>query len=325
MDVLLDQSAVARRLLSPKDHRLKALLIRQPWRASWDIARCYGLISLAFLLLANCEFWWISFISFAVIGTQQYALFILGHDGIHSNLLYRREANDILTTTVLFAPLGTRVRSARTAHLAHHRLLGTAEDPDRKLHIASNKATRGRFLFFLTGLATVPEALLRILPFAKNKTHDQAPNRTNSLAALVARWPVVVAQAAIFIGLALTFTWWTYFVFWVLPVYLMVFLPDEIRAFCEHTQPILPDSAADGRRLITFVPNIFERILFSPMNMNYHAEHHLWQFIPYYNLPEVHRLIADCDEIEIRTSYVGFLWSYFRALPLRYVSLATGK
>jgi fatty acid desaturase len=322
MEKRLDQPALARQLISPKDHRLKGLLARRPWRVVRDIARCYGFILFAFFLLANYQSWWVSFIGFVVIGTQQYALFILGHDGIHSNLLRKRKANDILTTTLLFAPLGTRVRSARTAHLAHHWLLGTDNDPDRRLHIAGNKATRGKFLFFLSGLATIPVALLRILPFKSEGPRSQSAHRPLSLTAFAVRWPVILAQTIIFVGLTLELTWWTYFVFWMFPVYLMVFLPDEIRAFCEHAQPILPDRAADGSRIITFAPNIFERVLFAPMNMNYHAEHHLWQFIPYYNLPDVHRLIADRGEIEIRTSYIGFLWAYFRALPLREFTFA---
>ncbi len=31
------------------------------------------------------------------------------------------------------------------------------------------------------------------------------------------------------------------------------------------------------------------------LNMNYHVEHHMFPMVPYYNLPELHRLIkADC-------------------------------
>jgi len=132
---------------------------------------------------------------------------------------------------------------------------------------------------------------------------------------LGARLPVFVAQAIVFLAIWSVLPFWAYFVYWMLPVYAMVFVADEIRAFCEHAQPVLPDEAADPRRLTTFEPNALERILFAPHNMCYHAEHHLWPFVPYYNLPKLHALIGEQRGIEVRRSYVGFLLRYFAALP----------
>ena len=97
---------------------------------------------------------------------------------------------------------------------------------------------------------------------------------------------------------------------------MLVYVPRKIRAFCEHAQPLLPDKAADTRRLVTFFPSRLERLFFAPMNMNYHAEHHLWASVPYHNLPGLHRVVGLNSEIEIRRSYLGFVWEYVRSLPL---------
>jgi fatty acid desaturase len=86
----------------------------------------------------------------------------------------------------------------------------------------------------------------------------------------------------------------------------------------EHSQPEA-DQSADSHRLVTNVPGWLERQLLAPMNMNYHAAHHLWPSIPYYNLP-----IADAemrqgpgaDAISWRGSYLAYVWRYYRALPL---------
>ncbi len=55
------------------------------------------------------------------------------------------------------------------------------------------------------------------------------------------------------------------------------------------------------------------------MNMNYHAVHHLWTSIPYFNLPiadhEVRQSPASAS-LEWRKSYLGYLWVYLRALPI---------
>ena len=60
---------------------------------------------------------------------------------------------------------------------------------------------------------------------------------------------------------------------------------DLVRSVLEHAQPE-SDAKADQHRLTTFLSNPIEKIFFAPMNMNYHAVHHLWTSIPYYNLPD---------------------------------------
>jgi fatty acid desaturase len=314
MEQRLDQAGIAGGILSHADPRLRALVRRRPGRVVFDIVRSYALIVAAFALLAFVQAPWVPLLAFLVIGSQQYALFILGHDGMHTNLIPNRRWNDRLATALLLAPLGTRVKSARVAHLTHHRYLGSAMDPDRHVHVASNKQTRSAFLLFLSGFATVGKALVRILPFGKSGAAP-ATGPVPGAGSLGARLPVFVAQAIVFLAIWSVLPFWAYFVYWMLPVYAMVFVADEIRAFCEHAQPVLPDEAADPRRLTTFEPNALERILFAPHNMCYHAEHHLWPFVPYYNLPKLHALIGEQRGIEVRRSYVGFLFRYFSALP----------
>jgi fatty acid desaturase len=51
--------------------------------------------------------------------------------------------------------------------------------------------------------------------------------------------------------------------------------------------------------------------------MNFHAAHHLWLGIPYYNLPEADRRMrehaaAGDPRLVVRASYVGYLLEYLR-------------
>jgi fatty acid desaturase len=125
-------------------------------------------------------------------------------------------------------------------------------------------------------------------------------------------------QVALIGGLTMGIGWWAYPVLWLVPVYCFTYLGDNLRSFCEHSQPE-SDAAADEHRLITFLSNPVERWFVSPMNMNYHATHHLWVSIPYYNLPR-----ADAEmmrhpaarEIEVRGSYLAYVVRYALALPI---------
>jgi fatty acid desaturase len=99
----------------------------------------------------------------------------------------------------------------------------------------------------------------------------------------------------------------------------LAFVFDNFRAFAEHSQPE-PDHLADKHRLVTYLSNPIERFFIAPLNMNYHAVHHLWPSIPYYQLPKADREIRNLPEaasLEWRGTYFGYLLAYFRLLPLK--------
>jgi fatty acid desaturase len=311
----LDQAQIARRLLAPSDPRLKALLQRREARVVFDVARCYALIVGALALFAAKPGWLSALVAFVVVGTQQYALSILAHDGKHRNLFASKRTNDLVSIALLAAPLGVDFRGDRARHLEHHWRLGEDDDPDRDLYSAGGKARRGAFLLFLSGLNSLPFFRVSI------SGGPARPLRQRLTSVLAARWPSIPAQALIFGALTLGFGWWGYFAFWIAPLYFLLFVPTRFRQFCEHGQPRLPDEAADPERLVTFRPGLVERVLFAPMRMSHHAEHHLFPSVPYYRLPELARLVGDAPEIEVRASYVGFALAYFRRLPLTPVAV----
>ena len=128
---------------------------------------------------------------------------------------------------------------------------------------------------------------------------------------------ISVWQIALIGGLTYFVAWWAYPVLWLVPLYL-AFAADNFRAFSEHSQ-IRPEPWANEHRLITFISNPLERLFVAPLNMNYHAAHHLWPSIPYYNLPQADAEIRHhpaAAGIEWRKSYLGYLLRYFRLLPL---------
>jgi fatty acid desaturase len=105
---------------------------------------------------------------------------------------------------------------------------------------------------------------------------------------------------------------------WLLPLYVHSYLADTMRSFLEHSHPEADDKA-DDHRMITYASNRVDRAIFAPMNMNYHAAHHLWPSIPYYNLPIADRELREhrgSSGLIWRGTYVGYLLRYFFALPL---------
>ncbi len=307
-----DAEALGRSLLPPNTPLLRELIRKRPWRVFADVALNYALIALAFALLARWPSMWSAALAFVVIGNRQYALSVLTHEGDHRTLFARRSANDLFARVALCAPVGVDFDGERRNHALHHRHMATGSDPDRYLYSVNDKSTRADFALFLTGLTAFPRALKKAL----HGRPSTAPWREALRGFVTRRGGTLVAQAVIFAAISARFPPWYYVVFWLAPVYPMVFVPHKIRMFCEHALAVSPDEDADARRLITYTPGLVERLLVTPYNLHLHAEHHLWPFVPYYNLGRLRALLADRPEVTVRASYAGFIVAYFRQLPL---------
>jgi fatty acid desaturase len=326
-DLTVKQSRV-RRAVSREE--FSSWVEMRPARVYRDLLLNWGSIAVALCALSLVPAWWMYGIAFLVVGSGQYGLFLLAHDGLHKTLHPNRTINDLIVRWLVYGPMFMGLEDARRNHLEHHQTLGTEADPDRYIHTLGSKNTPLRFLLFCSGLATFGATVLKVTPFGmllkKEDKHaiknsSKAAAQTSPARALVnylsQRVPVAFAQLillAVFLFSGLPF--WSYLLLWIAPIYFCVFLPDEIRAFCEHAVlSTLPDKTNDSQRLITFRPSRLEARFFAPHNMNYHAEHHLWPGIPYYNLPKAHEFIRERVEVSVRGSYLSFI-----CVVLRYLS-----
>jgi len=309
--------------------QLKEWLSPRPWTVYRDLTLGWLAIALSLTGAAYWQNWLAYLIAFLIIGFAQYSLFILGHDALHYSLHPDRKVNDRLARWLIYGPMFMGMDDGRRNHLNHHRLLGTTDDPDRYLHSLSNKNSRWKLFLFCTGLATFGKTVIKVSPFGKSAQRAGTPEKSSSSKAKSAggsqalseyfkqRIPVFVTQGLL-IGsfLAIGLPWWSYLVLWIAPIYFCVFLPDEIRAFCDHSVPLVPDDAADPYRLVSFAPPWWEAMIFSPNSMNYHAEHHLFPAIPYYNLRKAHQTIRHKPNVTVKRSYVAYLLQLFAKLPV---------
>lgn len=317
-------------LLSPEQVRELSRL--RPGRAVRDLALCWLTILAAWALVAVHPSWWTVLLAIPVVGSRYYALFIIGHDGLHRRLFPARDRNDLFNDLLILGPIGSITRINNGNHLKHHHYLATAVDPDRHKHGCFNKTETGELIGFLTGVRSVLVGLRNVF---LTSTQGSAPGLevpeadtgqgygVRDLAILVG-WQVVLIG-----GLSWTIGFWAYPVLWLTPVYLFTFLMDNFRSFVEHSHPEA-DERADTHRLVTHLSNPLELMFVAPMNMNYHATHHLWPSIPYYNLPAADRAIRSLPGtrgMEWRGSYLAYLWRYSRALPLEEckVGAASGR
>jgi fatty acid desaturase len=291
----------------------KSWLRIDPWIASRNLALDWLGIVVALVLLSRMQTWWMFVLVGVWIGLRQYALFILGHDAIHGSLYPDHKVNDTVSRWLIHGPMFMGFEDGKRNHLEHHKFMGSAADPDRYIHVLSNKSTPFEFLFFCSGFATFVKTVLKVTPAGKIRAKSQQGVKAGELLAVLfsyakERIPVFFAQILILstfwlLGLPM----WSYLLIWVSPIYFCVFLPDEIRAFAEHAVLSLREEETDDQRLVTFRPSLIEAAYFSPHQMNFHAEHHLWPRVPHYNLHRVYEGIKHRPEITLRRSYLGFI------------------
>lgn len=292
-------------------HRLQPRIVMRDTALAW-----LGIL-LAWVAVAHWPVWYVILPAIPVIGTRYYALFIIAHDGLHRRLFDRRRHNDLWNDLLIVAPLGAITRINRINHMRHHRELALPSDTDRYKYTNDDKDETFTFLFFLTGLQYVGRTLRNVLLTSKRGEHAElvaAVVEGEDLhyalrdVLLLAGW-----QLALIGGLTFAIGWWAYPLLWLLPVYCFAYTADIVRVFCEHSS--MSDTAAADRtiRLVSFRSNWLERQFFAPHNMNFHAAHHLWPGIPYYNLPQADRLMRKSGKtqgIVWRSSYLLHLWRY---------------
>ncbi len=278
-----------------------------------DTLLLWAQIVAAWFLAAYVGELWVALLLMPWIGTRYYALFIIGHDGLHRRLFQSLERNDLWNDLFVLGPIGAITRLNRHNHMTHHRRLATDEDPDRYKYLRIGRQSKIQVILHLSGLGFVRRSLANVFSGNASTRTTAAASEKYSLrdVAILVGW-----QAALLGGLTAVFGWWGYFVLWALPVYAFTFCADVLRVFLEHSS-LGDDAAADeDGRLVNFHAPFLERVFFAPMSMNLHATHHLWPQFPYYNLGRAtERHYERGGDVERRSSYVGYWLRFIRPLP----------
>lgn len=306
-----------RSLLDPQ--RIRELSKLRPGRVVRDTLVQWVIIIGAWAAAAAIGTWWAVALAFVVVGNRFYALFIIGHDGMHRRLFPKTSTNDLFTDVFVLAPIGAINRINNRNHLRHHQSLATEADPDRHKHACFNKTTPVGVLLYLTGTGSVFKNIGNVFAGSKTEGQERRPKDPDRPKYSVRDLVIFLGvHGALIGGLTWAFGWWGYPVLWLAPVYVFAIMADNFRTFVEHSHPEA-DVLADAHRLVTNDPPFIEKVLFAPMHMHHHAAHHLWPSIPYYNLPAADRELrqsAGAAELEWRGSYLGYLRRYLRALPI---------
>lgn len=294
---------------------------RSDWQGAKAVLSSWLIIAFAFAIVA----WgWplvngfgkalLVILALILLGSRQLALGILTHDASHSTLFKTRWMNDYLVDWLCSRMVWNNVHYYRPYHLRHHAKTSTPDDPDLSL-VAGLPTTQAsimrkfaRDIFGITGIKFVIGRLLMDFGFME----WTVANDVRWIAQDHVRWwqyPIIFLKNSgptlIVNGLLWAVLWsmghgWLYLLWpvaYITPFPLFL----RIRSMAEHAGT---ETSLDVlRNTRTTRAGIIARLLFAPIHVNYHIEHHLMASVPYYRLPLMHKMLRERGYVQAPPGY----------------------
>lgn len=249
-----------------------------------------------------------------VIGGRQLALAILMHDASHGTLFKTRWLNDTFTDWVCARPIWNDLQKYRVHHFVHHTKTGQPEDTDISL-VAPFPTTPAslarkflRDIAGITGLKFFAGRFLMDAGYLKWTVANDVSWLPDSglrpwqRAGLFLRncWPTLVTNTLLLgalwaVGHPLLYAVWI--IAYMSPFSLFV----RIRSMAEHACTEKTTDMFLNTR--TTRAGWLARGTVAPINVNYHIEHHVMASVPYFRLPEMHRLLRERNAVPEPTGY----------------------
>lgn len=294
-----------------RDDELRIVRERHDWKALALIGHAWILIFAAMAFFA----WWPNpltwIVAAAIIGGRQLGLAILLHDGAHGLLMKNPEWNVRLSQWLCGWPIGVDTRAYRKYHLRHHARTQQDDDPDLVLS-APFPVTRPSFwrkvVRDITGRTGLTQRLAQIS--ASFGSHGQSLGQRAEIFA-DRMGGVLVANITLFCILTAVGYWWLYPLLWLLPLLTAFQLFLRLRNIAEHA--MVGDKDDPFRHARTTLAGPLARMFVAPYWVNYHVEHHLFMWVPCYNLPRLHRILTagpNGDRLLVSRSY----WDVFKLI-----------
>jgi len=292
------------------EETIKNLHERSDSMGWYAIVTCWlsigALLAVAAMSLHLLAWWAVPIVagSLFLLGGRILGLAILTHESAHRTLFANASLNDRVGEWLCAAPVYLDLVKYRKHHAQHHVHTGLEKDVDLPL-IEGFPTTRRSMIRkimrdlsgqtgikSLIGLAMMNAGIIR---WNVAGVAEKMPDRPKTMGGLLRNFFVNSRQTLIFHAafLALTIAighvevfalWWASYLF-AYPFCI------RVRAIAEHAVTERSGDMLKNTRTTRAGP--LTRALFAPFHVNFHIEHHALVSVPWWQLPELHRLLQD--------------------------------
>jgi fatty acid desaturase len=290
---------------APSAAEMKSFAARsdaQGWR---QLALHVALLLGTGTLVALAPGWWV-LPAMLLLGIVQVALFAPFHETSHYTAFANRRVNAVVGW-LSGAPALYNWHFYQLYHTAHHRF---TQDPERDPELVTPPPTT--LDGYLLRVLSLPYWRFRMIILWDGLRGDLsaypyigeagAPRVIRSIRGEVA----ALLGGALLSGLA--FGWTTPFLFWILPQ-LMAQPLLRLYLLAEHTGCTTDRNGLTNTRTVLTSPVL--RVLM--WNMPYHAEHHLYPFIPFHRLADAHGVLRE-KLAHVQLGYARFHAEFVKVL-----------
>ena len=253
------------------EQELALMQCRSNLKASALVALNYALTGCVFSIMVL----WTNAITIVLgiilLGTRQLGFGVLVHECGHGTLFESRRLNKMIGEWLAAAPTFNNMQAYSTAHIKHHRMAGTNQDPDlvnyRDYPISTQRLRRKllRDITGRTGWRQTRGLVKSLLTLFAQKSEK----RSSLVRGLVVH--TIAICFFTYVGV-----WWLYAVWWIAELTTSK-LFSRLRQVAEHAAvPNLYDR--DPRKNTRTIPaNWFDQLIFCPLGVSYHMEHHIME------------------------------------------------
>lgn len=279
---------------------------------AFELIKTWGWIAIAFAMVFYYPGIFTVIPALFIIGGKQLGCAIIMHDAGHHSLFRTEKQNEWLGNALGAWPIFHNVQEYGPYHRRHHLNAGLEEDPDLLLTRgypttrASMIRKFARDLFGITGIRAFVGLLMMHLGFLEYNLGNQIvktkPKSVLSNFFQRLTGPIVANAGLLLIFLAAGNAW--LYLLWI-GAYLTTFqFSLRVRSMAEHS--MVPDSSNPKANSRTVRANELEKILFAPLHVNYHSEHHLAMSVPSYRLPALRRRLAEKNRLDYGLTEPGY-------------------
>lgn len=286
--------------LNPEE--IKILTQKNEWKAWWLVLKIWGGIAAIFAMVAVFPNIFTVLLALVLLGGRQLACAILMHDMSHRAVFKSARLNMFVGNWLGGYPVINDCIRYRPYHIKHHVNAGTTKDPDLSLTygypttVMSFVRKMLRDLAGITGIKTqIGVALINFgyIEYTASRDVEKIDQSNRSRWDVIKTgvgyyWQPVLANALIWFALWLCGAGWVFLV-WLTALFTTFNFVLRVRSIAEHSMVPDPEDAHLNTR--TTYAAWWEKLLFAPNNVNFHAEHHLLMTVPPYNLPKMHKMI----------------------------------
>ncbi|MFD2614759.1 fatty acid desaturase [Paenibacillus gansuensis] len=244
-------------------------------------------------------------ISIIIIGGRMRGLDNLMHEASHKLLFKNYFLNKWIASVFIALPVMTNFNSYCTSHNNHHKYLWTEQDPDtselKKLGLGRSTITTKTFVLkYILGSFLIKHIIKNIKDcFIRLFSKDQQSNIEYAI-------KLSVWFAILFI--AVVFNFWTQLVlYWFIPLVTIFPIIRFWSDLADHSGLEVSHPLYSSRNNYgTWI----ERLILTPHHDNYHIVHHLFPYIPHFNLKKAHIILLKHPDYAQASHCTGFFNSF---------------